>query len=128
MCNKIKSNFKVIHYFIRQHHNTCHFDSQMQQFNRNCGLPTLARLAAASRRAAYQQLIQLNWAVHCEIQNICICASDKYYLRKQCITLKSNLILLNTFWNQIYISAGFNGETSKMILFSKINQFLRSTA
>ena len=39
---------------------------------------------------------------------------------------KSDLNLLNTFLNQTYILAVLNSERSKVILFSKINQFLRS--
>ena len=54
---------------------------------------------------------------------------DKYYflLIKQCIILKSDIILLNTFTNQAYILAVFNENASKVILFWKINRFLRST-
>ena len=42
---------------------------------------------------------------------------DKYYflLIKQCITLKSDIILLNTFLNQTYILAVFNEKASKVI-------------
>ena len=57
--------------------NTCHFDSQMKQFNIKQALqfpspPPPASLAAA--KVASQELIQLN-------NNICICESlkDKYY-------------------------------------------------
>ena len=34
-----------MHYLINKNIN-CHFDSQMKQFNRRCGLPARARLAA----------------------------------------------------------------------------------
>ena len=50
-----------------------------------------------------------------------------FFLIKQCITLKSDIILLNTFPNQTYILAVFNEKASKVILFWKINRFLRST-
>ena len=40
---------------------------------------------------------------------------------------KSDLNLLNTFLNQSFIWAVFKGNSSKVILFSKINKFLRST-
>ena len=40
---------------------------------------------------------------------------------------KLGLKFLSTFLNQTYILALFNGERSNVILFSKINRFLRST-
>ena len=40
---------------------------------------------------------------------------------------KIDLNLFNTFFNQTYNLAVFNGERSKVILFLKINPFLRST-
>ena len=46
---------------------------------------------------------------------------------KKSITLKSDLILLNAFLNQTYILGVFNDETSKVILFWKINRYLHST-
>ena len=45
--------------------------------------------------------------------------NDKYYFMsiKQCISLKSDLILLNMFLYQTYILAVFTEEASKRILF-----------
>ena len=48
----------------------------------------------------------------------------KYYLLLiKYISLKSDLNLLKTFLIQTYILSVFNGETLKVILFSKINRF-----
>ena len=52
-----------MHYFTNKNNN-CHFYSQMQQFNRRRQFVVsrrmaLARQDAASREAAYHQLIQL---------------------------------------------------------------------
>ena len=54
---------------------------------------------------------------------------DEYYFLviKYYITLKSDLNLVKTYCNQTYILAVFNGERSKVILFSKISRFLHST-
>ena len=48
MFSKIKSDFKVMHYALINKNNNYHFDSQMQQFNRRCGFPTIARLAVVT--------------------------------------------------------------------------------
>ena len=79
-------------------------------------LPTLSSLAAAQPGSSVQQLIQLNYTYFIFAF---VKLKDKYYflLIKQCITLKSDIILLNTFLNQTYILAVFNEKASKVILF-----------
>ena len=79
-------------------------------------LPTLSSLAAAQPGSSVQQLIQLNYTYFIFAF---VKLKDKYYflLKKQCITLKSDIILLNTFLNQTYILAIFDEKVSKVILF-----------
>ena len=79
-------------------------------------LPTLSNLTAAQPGSSVQQLIQLNYTYFIFAF---VKLKDKYYflLIKQCITLKSDIILLNTFLNQTYILAVFNEKASKVILF-----------
>ena len=80
-------------------------------------LPTLSSLAAAHPGSAYkQQLIQLNntYFIFAFVEQ-----KDKYYflLIKQCMTLKLDIILFNTFLIQTYILAVFIEKASKVILF-----------
>ena len=91
----------------------------MQKFNINevaQSSYTLSSLAAAQPGSSVQQLIQLNYTYF--IFSF-VKLKDKYYflLIKQCITLKSDIILLNTFLNQTYILVVFNEKASKVILF-----------
>ena len=70
-------------------------------------LPTLFSLAVAQPGSSVQQLIQLNYTY---LILAFVKLKDKYHflLIKQYITLKSDIILLNTFLNQTYILAVFN--------------------
>ena len=79
-------------------------------------LPALSSLAAAQPGSSVQQLIQLNYTYFIFAF---VKLKDKYYflLIKQCITLKSDIILLNTFLNQTYILVVFNEKASKVISF-----------
>ena len=120
MFNKIKFDLKVIIVILI-------YECKYFTLIRWRRLPTLSSLAAAQPGSSVQQLIQLNYT-HFIFAFVKL--KDKYYfsLIKQCITLKSDIILLNTFLNQTYILTvlNLNEKASKVILFWKINCFLNS--
>ena len=75
-------------------------------------LPTLSSLAADQPGSSVQQLIQLKYTYFIFAF---VKLKDKYefVLVKQCMTLKSDIILLNTYLNQTYTLAVLNEKVSK---------------
>ena len=103
MFSKIKSYFKVMHYFINKYNN-CHFDSQMQQFNRRCGLPTLACLAAASRRftVKYKTFASVNQTNIIFVRKTMHCGGSECRLPLQLLSLQTSRTSNHTAFH-IYI-------------------------